>query len=290
MNLGRLGVWYAAGKLSPDGWTQFIGAAESLGYGALWYSESRGYESMALGSFLLCRSSRIVVGSSIANIYARDAVASRTGMQTLAAISGDRFVLGLGVSHAPTVEGLRGHVYGKPVATMRAYLERMMAGAEDAGTWPLVLAALGPRMLELAAELTRGAVPYNTTPEHTARARAILGPDKWLVVEQKVCLENDATRARQLARDELARYMGLDNYRNCWHSLGFDAADLDGGGSDRFLDAMVVWGDEDAIEERLGEHFDAGASHVCIQPVHPPGDLASACRVLEAFAPEKADG
>lgn len=288
MNLGRLGVWYAADKLSPDEWAQFIGVAESLGYGALWYSESRGFESMALGSYLLGRSSKIVVGSSIANIYARDAAASRAGMQTLSAISGDRFVLGLGVSHVPLVESFRGHVYGKPLATMRAYLECMMAGAEDAGTWPLVLAALGPRMLELAAELTRGAVPYNVTPEHTARAKAILGPDKLLAVEQKVCLESDATIARQLARNELERYMALENYRNCWRSLGFSADDLDGGGSDRFLDAMVVWGNASTIKARLDEHFSAGATHVCIQPVHPAGDLSAARRVLEALAPGQA--
>ena len=285
MNLGRLGVWYAADKLSPGEWAQFIATAESLGYASLWYSESRGFESMALGSYLLCHSSKINVGSSIANIYARDAVASRAGMKTLSATSGDRFVLGLGVSHVPMVESFRGHAYGKPLATMRAYLEHMMAGAEDAGTWPLVLAALGPRMLELAAELTRGAVPYNVTPEHTARAKTILGPDKWLAVEQKVCLESDAATARQLARNELARYLGLENYRNCWQSLGFSSDDLDGGGSDRFLDAMVVWGSVDAIQSRLDEHFDAGATHVCIQPVHRAGDLGAARRVLEALAP-----
>lgn len=285
MNLGRLGVWYAADKLSPDEWVSFIGAAESLGYGALWYSESRGFESMALGSFLLSRSSKIVVGSSIANIYARDAAASRAGLRTLSAVSGERFVLGLGVSHAPMVESFRGHTYGRPVATMRAYLEQMMAGEENAGAWPLALAALGPRMLELAAELTRGALPYNVTPEHTARARSILGPDKWLVVEQKVCLEGDARRARRLARGELERYMPLDNYRNCWRSLGFGDDELEGGGSDRFLDAMVAWGNVTTIAARLDEHFDAGATQVCIQPVHAPGDLTAARRVLEAFAP-----
>lgn len=288
MDPGRLGVWYAADKLSPDEWARFIGIAESLAYDAVWYSESRGFESMSLGSYLLCRSSKIVVGSSIANIYARDAIASRAGMRTLSAISGDRFILGLGVSHPPLVESFRGHAYGKPVATMRTYLERMMEGAEDAATWPLVLAALGPRMLELAAELTRGAVPYNVTPEHTARAKAILGPDKWLAVEQKVCLETDAATARQLARNELHRYMGLDNYRNCWRSLGFTADDLAGGGSDRFVDAMVVWGNAGTIKARLDEHFDAGATHVCIQPVHPPGDLSAAQRALEALAPGRA--
>lgn len=285
MDLGRLGVWYAADKLTPAEWTRFINKAESLGYGTLWYSESRGFESMALGSFLLARSQTICIGSSIANIYARDAYASRQGLHTLSAISSNRFVLGLGVSHVPMVEKLRGHTYTKPLTTMRQYLEKMFAGADDGHNWPVVLAALGPRMLALSAELTRGAAPYNVTPEHTAKAKSILGPDKWLVVEQKVCLEVSATEARALARVELERYLGLANYRRCWHSLGFSEADLENGGSDRFIDAMVVSGNMDAIQRRLDEHFDAGATHVCIQPVHAAGDLAAAERTLEAFAP-----
>jgi len=285
MQLGRLGVWYAADKLDPAQWKRFITAAERLGYGTLWYSESRGFESMSLASYLLCQSSTINVGSSIASIYARDAMASRNGMHTLNAISGGRFVLGLGVSHAPMVERLRGHAYGKPLTSMREYLEQMRRGQPDADGWPLAIAALGPKMLALSAELTRGALPYNVTPEHTARAKAILGPERWLAVEQKVCLEADAGTARGLARAELDRYMGLPNYRNCWHSLGFSEDDLAGGGSDRFLDAMVAWGGQAAIEQRVKEHFDAGATHVCIQPVHPAGDLDAAIRVLESMAP-----
>lgn len=284
MKPDSLGVWYAADKLTPPQWAQFVTRIEALGYTSLWYSESRGFESMALGSFLLASSSTLTVGSSIANIYARDAVTSRQGLRTLAAVSGGRFVLGLGVSHPPLVESLRGHHYGKPLSTMRAYLEQMMAGETDAAEWPLALAALGPRMLELSAELTRGALPYNVTPEHTARASAILGPDRWLVVEQKVCLESQPDTARSLARAELERYMGLTNYRNCWLSLGFDDADLSGGGSDRFLDAMVAWGNEEAIRARIAEHRDAGATHVCIQPVHPAGDMDAALRTLEALA------
>lgn len=284
MDLGRLGVWYAADALDPEGWKRFIAATEQLGYSALWYSESRGFESMALASFLLCQSSTIVVGSSIASIYARDAVASRQGLRTLSAISGNRFVLGLGVSHAPAVEGFRGHAYGKPLTSMRQYLEQMREGEQDADTWPLALAALGPKMLALSAELTRGALPYNTTPEHTARAKDIVGPDKWLAVQQKVCLETSASKARELARGALARHLTLTNYRNSWRSQGFSETDLSGGGSDRFLDAMVAWGGEEAIARRVAEHFDAGASHVCIEPVHP-GGLDEALRVLESQAP-----
>ena len=285
MDFGRLGVWYAADKLNPAEWQRFITTAELLGYGCLWYSESRGFESMSLASYLLCQTSRIKVGSSIASIYARDAVASRNGMRTLNAVSGGRFVLGLGVSHAPMVESFRGHAYGKPLTAMRHYLAQMQHGEDDSGDWPLTLAALGPKMLALSRELTRGALPYNVTPEHTARAKAILGPDRWLAGEQKVCLEVDVSRARALARAELDRYMGLPNYRNCWKSLGFGDDELASGGSDRFLDAMVAWGGVQAIEQRIKEHFDAGATHVCIQPVHPEGDLDAAIRVLEALAP-----
>ncbi|MCP5151896.1 MAG: TIGR03620 family F420-dependent LLM class oxidoreductase [Chromatiales bacterium] len=285
MDLGRLGAWYGADKLSPPQWIELVRTTERLGYGTQWYSESRQYEAMALGAFLLSHTSRIKLGTSIANIYARDAVSSRNGLYTLGAISGGRFVLGLGVSHVPLVEGLRRHQYGRPVATMREYLRSMAGDATDAGEWPVMLAALGPRMLALSGEMTRGALPYNVTPEHTAQAREILGPGKWLAVEQKVCLETEPAKARALARKELARYLTLPNYRRCWLSLGFTEAELDGGGSDRFLDAMVAWGTESAIRARLAEHFDAGADHVCIQPVHADGDLEAAKRTLEVFAP-----
>ena len=285
MDLGRLGVWYAADKLTPAQWRRFVQKVESLNYGTLWYSEARRFESMALGSFLLAQTKTICIGSSIANIYARDAYASRQGLHTLSAVSDNRFVLGLGVSHVPLVEKVRGHTYTKPLATMRTYLEKLYSEADDSRTWPVVLAALGPRMLALSAELTRGAIPYNVTPEHTANAKSILGTDKWLAVEQKVCLEESPSEARALARRELERYLGLPNYRQCWHNLGFSETDLDNGGSDRFIDAMVVWGNEDKIQRRLDEHFDAGATHVCIQPVHSPDDLDAAERTLEAFAP-----
>jgi probable F420-dependent oxidoreductase len=287
MEAGTLGVWYGADKLQPAQWIDFVQTVERLGYDTQWYSEAMGFESMALGSFLLSQTTRLKIGSSIANIYARDAMASRNGLKTLGRISNDRYILGLGVSHIPLVEHFRGHDYGRPVATMRHYLEQMQAEQADAATWPLVIAALGPRMLELAAERTRGAIPYNVTPQHTAQARAILGPDKWLAVEQKICLEADAGKALQLARAELSRYMVLPNYRNNWLRQGFSEADLQDGGNGRFLNAMVVWGNEATIGARIQEHFDAGATQVCIQPVHPQGDLERAKAMLEAFAPTR---
>jgi probable F420-dependent oxidoreductase len=284
MQLGRLGVWYAMDRLDGAGIRQFVGTVERLGYDALWYPEGRGYESFALAGFLLSCSARLKVGSSIASIYARDAFTARRGLVSLNDLHGDRFILGLGVSHIPMVEGMRGHVYEKPVPAMRAYLDGITRDQRDAEQWPIALAALGPHMLKLAATRTRGALPYNVTPEHTAQAKAILGPSKWLAVEQKICLETDAAKARKLGRSELERYLTLPNYRNNWLRLGFSEAELADGGSDRFIDAMVLWGDAATVKRKLRAHFDAGATHVCIQPVHETGDFAARNRMLEAMA------
>jgi probable F420-dependent oxidoreductase len=287
-SIGRLGVWYPTHRFAPPALARFAQRVEALGFAALWYPESTGYEAMSQGAFLLGQTSKLLVGSSIANIYARDAFAARQGQMTLQAISGDRFILGLGVSHPPLVQALRGHQYGKPVAAMRAYLEAVRGdgAALSAPQRTTVIAALGPRMIELAGELARGAIPYNVTPEHTRAARAALGPDKWLCVEQKVCLESDAATARGLAAKELARYLTLDNYRNNWLRQGFETEDMESGGSARFLDAMVAWGDEAAIRRRLDEHLQAGATHVCLQPVHAEGDGAALERMLAALAPQ----
>ena len=273
MHYGRFGFWYPTDRLDGAGLGELVRGAEALGCSHLWYPESTGYESLSLAGHLLAESSRIAVGSSIANIYARDPVTARNGRRTLADFSGARFVLGLGVSHPPLVEGLRGHRYAGPVAAMRRYLEGIAADGPplDDPDRPVVVAALGPRMLALAAELCRGAIPYNVTPEHTERARAILGPGRWLAVEQKICLLEDAEAARAAARRELARYMTLDNYRNNWLRTGFSADDMEGGGSDRLMDAMVAWGGAERVAARLREHFDAGADQVCIQPIAAAG-------------------
>lgn len=202
---------------------------------------------------------------------------------------GGRFLLGLGGSHTALVEDARGHQYGRPIATMRGYLDAMDKAAAIAPPLdeppPTVLAALGPKMTELAAERTRGAFPYNVTPEHTARARQIVGPDKWLCVEPKVLLVKESTKAREVARQTMAFYIPLPNYRNNWQCLGFSEEDLSEGGSDRFLDAMVAWGDESVIQRRIQERFDAGASHVCIQPLHPDGQPLPDLDALAALAP-----
>jgi probable F420-dependent oxidoreductase len=284
MNLGRLGVWYSTDKLNGSQLGDLLGVVEGNGYSAFWYPESRGYESMSLASYLLSKSSKLAIGSSIANIYARDSFTARRAMVSLNDLYSHRFILGLGVSHIPMVEGLRGHRYDKPLSAMRAYLDGIHKDLPVGEEPPVMVAALGPKMLALSAEKSRGAVPYNVTPKHTAQAAKILGPKKWLAVEQKVTIETDPARARAIGRKELARYMVLPNYRNNWLREGFTEAELADGGSDRFIDAMCLWGDAATIRKGLRAHFEAGATHVCLQPVHADGDFAARDRMLAALA------
>jgi probable F420-dependent oxidoreductase len=288
MKLGKLGVWNAMDAMSAADGAAFAKRVEAWGYSALWLPESRGRNVLVHSSWLLANTTRLILAPGIANIYARDPMAMANGQRALAEQSGGRFLLGVGVSHAPSVEGLRGHVYGKPVATMRAYLTAMAAAqyaAPDPPEKPLtVVAALGPRMLELSASAADGAHPYNVPPDHTAEARRIMGPGKLLCPEVWVCLENDAARARAAARQALAPYMRLDNYVNNWRRLGF-GDDLAGGGSDRLVDANVAWGDEAAIRKRIQEHWDAGADHVCIQTIRPDGARLPDERLLALLAP-----
>ena len=284
MQLGRLGVWYGTDKLDGPGLARFVRSVEALGYDTLWYPESRGFESLSIAGFMLANTTTLKIGSSIASIYARDAFTARRGFLTLRDLYGDRFILGLGVSHVPMVEGLRGHVYEKPIPAMRKYLDGILKDEAGSASWPIVVAALGPLMLKLSFEKCMGVVPYNVTPEHTRQARAMMPDGKWLAVEQKIVIETDPATARALGRRELSRYMGLPNYRNNWLRLGFSEAELENGGSDRFIDAMVNWGDAIAVKNQLRAHFEAGANHVCIQPVHADGDFAARDAMLAALA------
>ncbi|MBM3572926.1 MAG: LLM class flavin-dependent oxidoreductase, partial [Alphaproteobacteria bacterium] len=189
MQLARLGVWYAIDKLDGAGLKRLLATVEDLGYGTFWYPESRGYEALAIASFMLAHTKKLQIGSSIANIYARDAYTARRGLITLRDLHGDRFILGLGVSHAPNVEGVRGLVYDKPIPAMRRYLDALFKGETGTETWPVAIAALGPLMLKLGFERTMGVLPYNVTPVHTAQAKAVMPPatslgNKWLAVEQ----------------------------------------------------------------------------------------------------------
>ncbi len=289
MKLGRLGVWNAMDAMSAADGAAFARRVEAWGYAALWLPESRGRNVLVHSSWLLANTARLIVAPGIANIYARDPMAMANGQRALAEQSGGRFLLGIGVSHAPSVEGLRGHNYGRPIATMRAYLEAMNAATYAAPVPPekplTILAALGPRMLALSAEMADGAHPYNVPPEHTEEARRIIGPGKLLCPEVWVLLETDPAAARAAARQALAPYLRLDNYANNWRRLGFGDADMAGGGSDRFVDANVAWGDEAAIRRRIQAHWDAGADHVCIQTIRRDGARLPDERLLGLLAP-----
>lgn len=287
MKPGKSGVWVGTNALSKDQLAALAQGVEKLGYDVLWYPESLAYESLSLGGFLLGQTTKLAVASGIANIYGRDPVTARAGHDTLNSLYDDRFIFGLGVSHVPLVTGQRGHDYGKPVATMRAYLEGMAAAniALKPPARNVVLAALGPNMLALSRDMTEGAHPYCVTPEHTAQAKDILGPDKWLCVEQKVCMITDKATWRRVAGEQLSRYIRMPNYRNNWLRLGFTEDEFTDEPSDRFLEAMCAWGSADDIRARMKAHEDAGATHVCIQPFDPEGGAGPDWKALEALAP-----
>jgi probable F420-dependent oxidoreductase len=271
MTLKKLGVWASIDSLPAAETAALAKRVEAWGYGALWIPEALGREVFSSSAWLLANTTTLVVASGIANIYARDAFSAASAQKGLNEQSGGRFLLGLGVSHIPLVEGLRNHQYGKPVATMRSYLQTM-GGAQygsvaPAATPKTVLAALGPKMLELARDSADGAHPYNVPPEHTRRARDILGPGKLLCVEQGAILETNPAKARAAARRFLSLYLGLPNYVDNWRRLGFSDADFSGEGSDRLIDSVIVWGDEKTIRARLEEHWQAGADHVCVQAI-----------------------
>lgn len=267
---------------------EFAARIESLGYSALWIPETIGRDPFVSAATMLEATSELILATGIANIWMRHPGAMKQAALSLAESSGDRFVLGIGVSHQPLVEGVRNLDYSKPLTEMQKYV-----AAIEASPWrgpavempPVVLAALGPKMLELSGEATAGAHPYWTTPEHTAMARDLLGPDKMLCVEQKVCLTTDPAVGRAKGAEQLAIYKPLPNYRNNWKRLGFTEDQIENDAPE-FVDAVMAWGDADALQARVQAHYDAGASHVCIQPVHPTGDRMDAdWKVLEALAP-----
>ncbi len=268
--LGPVGVWsFALQRLAATDAGAAVRELEAMGYPSVWIPESLGSkEIFSHAAILLAASERVVVGSGIANIHARDPMAMANGGKALAEAYPGRFVLGIGVSHAPSV-ATRGGSYGKPVETMRAYLDAMAgasyAAPEPEPPVPLILAALGPRMLELAAERTDGAHPYFVPVEHTPFARRHLGPEPFLVVEQTAVLTTDPTEGRRIGRAFARNYLALANYSNNLRRLGWAEADIAGDGSDRLIDAVIAWGDVDAIVKRVRDHLEAGADQVCVQ-------------------------
>jgi probable F420-dependent oxidoreductase len=274
MDLGRVGIWTFALDLQPVMRAREVAAElEELGYGAVWVPDAVGRDPLVHAALLLGGTDRIAIGTGIAQIYGRDPMTMTGGWKTISEAFPGRFVLGLGVSHQPMVEGLRGQTYGPPLTAMREYLERMdtamYVAAEPTEPPRRVLAALGPKMLALAAERADGAHPYNVPPEHTARAREILGPAKLLAPEQAVLLETDPVEARRIGREHMAIYLDLPNYMNNLRRFGITDDDIADGGSDRLVDMVVAWGDVDAVRARVRAHLDAGADHVAVQVLTP---------------------
>lgn len=270
MDLTKYGLWTVALDLQPAGAARDAAAEiEAMGWGAIWIPEAVNREAMANSMLLLGATERIVVGTGIANLYARDAMSMSAGHKTIAGAHPDRFVLGIGVSHQVAVEGMRGQTYGKPLTTMRTYLDAMdraLYVAAPPETEPVrVLAALGPKMLDLARERAHGAHPYFVPVEHTPVAREHLGAGKLLCPEQAVVLETDPDTARTIARTHMQTYLGLPNYANNLRRLGWGDDDLGSGGSDRLVDAIVAWGSTDDVVARINAHHDAGADHVAVQ-------------------------
>lgn len=270
VDLGRIGIWYGGvDALSTPEAKRAAQVVEELGFGAMWIAEAVGRDPFVSAAVLLSATERLPLATGIANIYARDPMTMAAGQKTLAEAFPNRFLLGLGVSHGHLVAGVRKHDYSKPYSHMVEYLDRMdkalfMAKGPDSDPGR-VLAALGPKMLELSATAANGSHPYFTTADHTLLAREVMGTDALLAPEQMVVLEADPTEARRIARAGMKIYLNLPNYYNNLARIGFDESDWTNGGSDRLVDAIVAWGTEDQIAARVKEHHDAGADHVCVQ-------------------------
>lgn len=286
--LGSVGAWTFAFDARPAAQVAIDARGiETLGYPALWVPEGGGSRDV-IGhlSWLLAATDTLTVASGIANITARQPEVLQAGATLLADAYEGRVLLGIGVGHEYTTER-RGYAWDRPLERTRAYLDAMDAAAD---TWPApgvplrrLLAALADGMLRLSAERALGAHTYFVPPEHTAHARAVLGPEPVLAVEQTVVLQTDPVRARAIARRWTVHYLELPNYARNWARLGF-RDDLDGGGSDRLVDAAVAWGDVDAVAARVRAHLDAGADHVCVQAIAE--DDADVCMPqLRALAP-----
>ncbi|MGD0554874.1 MAG: TIGR03620 family F420-dependent LLM class oxidoreductase [Streptosporangiaceae bacterium] len=268
--IGRIGIWMPDPASIEAGGAAVASAIEAAGFGSLWVGGGNGKpDSFERLAELLEGTTRLVVATGIANIWARPAAEMRAGAEDLAKRFPGRFILGLGVSHAPIVEGL-GKTYEKPFQKMVSYLDEL-----GDLSCPLVLAALGPRMLELSRDRTDGAHPYFVTPEHTAVARDILGPDPLLIPEQAVVLSGDRAQALAGGRAYADRYLKMPNYISNLKRYGFSDADISGGGSDRLIEAIIPYG-PGGVTKSVRAHLDAGADHVTIQPLGATGTFSAA--------------
>ncbi len=272
-NIGRIGIWsmelrFGDKALAADAAAEL----DDLGYGAIWVPGGIGGALLDDLDHLLGATSRATIASGILNVWKHEPAEVAAWFMALPADRQSRVLLGLGVSHSHII----GETWGKPLALMRDYLDKL--DAEGLPAEHLCLAALGPKMLELSGTRTAGAHPYLVTPEHTASARAVLGQGPLLAPEQGVVLESDPAKARELARGALSGYLQYPNYRNSWARQGFTEQDMAGGGSDRLVDALFAWGSAADIAKRVNAHFAAGADHVCLQVVTGAGLDVNAAR------------
>jgi len=269
MQLQRVGVWARELRAGDESARREAAAQlEELGYGTLWFPGGAGDDSMDCARVVLDATESAVVATGITNIWTEEPAGVAAAHDELTSTYGKRFLLGVGISHAPLVNRLEEGQYRKPYSAMVRYLDELDAAPTPPPHDEIVIAALGPRMLRLSAERTAGTHPYLSNPEHTRVARDTVGVGKIVAPEQGIVLETDPERARALARGFIERYLTLPNYFNNWMRHGFTEDDLRDGGSDRLIDGLIAWGDEEAIATRVQEHLDAGADHVCVQFIH----------------------
>ena len=295
MNIGKLGVWFFLDAMTAPQAAAYAQKVEKLGYSALWIPEAVGREPFPHAAYLLSRTEKLIVATGIANIWARDPMTMAAAARTLAELSDGRFVLGIGVSHAPLVQRLRGHDYAKPYSYMKEYLGKMKAAMSDPVMYqavkpkeepPILLAALHPKMLQLSATEAAGTHTYFVPPEHTAKARKAIGKDAWICAAQAVILETDPAKARKAARAYMKTYVPrLPNYANNLKALGWKDEDFANGCNDRLVDAIVAWGSTEQIRARIDAHHQAGATHVCILPLRADGAPLPCEKATEALAP-----
>lgn len=269
IDIGPIGIWQGVLDAHPAAEVRDVVAElDERGWPCLWIPETVSRDPFVSASIMLGASRRMKVATGIASIWARDAMTTANATKTLNEAYDGRFLLGLGVSHHTITEWVRKHDYSKPYSKMVEYLDRMdkamFKGVEPAEPPSRVLAALGPKMLELSAQRADGCHPYFVPVEHTAIARQAVGPDKLVAVEQMVVLESDPSTARDIARKHMKVYLGLPNYAGNLQRLGYDAGEIEAG-TDRVVDAIVAWGGVDQAVARVQAHRDAGASHVCVQ-------------------------
>jgi probable F420-dependent oxidoreductase len=271
----EIGVLFSTDRMHGPDFVDYAKRVEDVGIHSVWLAELFGREPFAAAGVLLANTDSLVVGTAIANIYARDAVATAAASSTLAELSGNRFQLGLGVSNKGLV-GMRGHQWQPPVSLLSEYLEQIAAARIDvpANDYLIYVAAHGPKMLEAASVGANGVFTYLMSPEHTARTvRSVAASvTPTAVSPMMMCLRcEDPAAARALARKAIAYYVTLDYYHRAWRTLGFDDIDFENGGSDRLVDSIVAWGGVGTIRERLAAQAEAGASRVVVIPLNAAG-------------------